>query len=109
MKITKAINEEYRVKVLNAGITVDKVRSMVKAKNISYVNISKAININASTICNILKDHRSNEKTLYLVHQYVDSVVYHGWVKNILPKDLHIESLVHEQGFSYSEAIQILA
>ena len=107
--ITKAENEEYRKKVWNAGITVNKVKAIVKAKKIPYVNISKAIKIHNSTICNILKDHRSNEKTLYLIYQYVNSVVDHSWMKPIISTERHIESLVHEQGFSYQEAIQILA
>ena len=109
MKITKAENQEYRNKVLNKGITVDKIKSIIKEKKISYVSISKAIKINASTICNILKDHRANEKTLYLISEYVNSVVSHNWIKPIACKNLHIESLVHNQGFSYQEAIQILS
>ena len=109
MRITKSENEQYRTKVLNEGITVDKVKQIVKAKNISYVNISKAIGVHGSTICNILKDHRSNEKTLYKVYQYVNSVVDHSWMKPIISTEKHIESLVHLQGFSYQEAIQILA
>jgi hypothetical protein len=109
MRITNAESEEYRKKTLNAGITIDKIKAIVKAKNISYARISKAININASTMCNVLKSKTSNDKTIYQVYQYVDSVVDHSWMKPIDKEEKTLQNMVHEHNFSYQEAIQILA
>ena len=111
MKITLKETWFYDQKLKDLGVSVESINNMFEGKRGLKSEVSKKLNIPFSSLTCSIKEHYNNPRTLFLIWEYLSNRPQkkeNDNFKNISRLSKNLGSMLNE-GFSYQEAIQILA